>query len=71
LKQFEESALAFLESVEIRPNYAIAHAYLALSQFHLNRKNEAILSVDTAIRLEPENNHFRRIREKLAAPKEA
>jgi protein O-mannosyl-transferase len=63
--KFREAVDRFHEGLRLRPNNALAHAYLGLAQASLGQYGEALASFDTALGLDPQQDLARRARAQL------
>jgi TolB-like protein/Flp pilus assembly protein TadD len=53
LRRFGEAVRAFRQALELNPNFAVAHAFLAVSLTHQGAHQEAVDSAEHALRLSP------------------
>jgi tetratricopeptide (TPR) repeat protein len=53
LRRFGEAVRAFRRALELNPNFAVAHAFLAVSLTHQGAHQEAVDSAEHALRLSP------------------
>ncbi len=55
--------------IDLEPDYADAHANIAVCLAHLGRPDEALESIERAIALDPQKKRYRKIRRQLTGHK--
>lgn len=64
-QKWGQAAEQFAKVVELEPDYADAHANLAVCLMRLGRPDEALSAVERAMELDPNKKRYRKLRRQL------